>query len=99
MNIRELEEVTQVLVAAVGRGDLDEAGKLMARRATLIRALCGRSDAAARPRLESIRSAGERAAAILRSQRAHDLMCLERMRQVAATSAGRSSDTKINCVG
>jgi hypothetical protein len=36
---------------------------------------------------------------MLRSRRAHDVMCLERMRQVAATSAGRSSNANINCVG
>jgi hypothetical protein len=94
-----LEESSRGLVAATGRGDLDEAASLIARRATLIRALGGLSDQAAGTRLEGIRSAGERAAAMLCSQRARDVMCLERMRQVAATSARLSSNTKINCVG
>jgi hypothetical protein len=99
MDIGALEELSQALVAAAGRGDLDEAAGLIALRATLIQELGGLSDEAAGPRLEVIHSAGERAAAILRSQRAGDAMCLERVRQVAATSAGRSSNTNINCIG
>jgi hypothetical protein len=99
MEIRELEELSDALVDAAGRGDLDEAAGLIGRRATLIRALGELSDEAAGTRLEGIRSAGERAAAMLCSQRNRDVMCLERMRQVAATSARLSSNTKINCVG
>jgi hypothetical protein len=97
MDIETLEELSHALVEAAERGDLDDAAKLIARRATLIGALGGHSDEGAR--LERIRYAGERAAAILSGQRARDVMCLERMRQVAATSAGRSPNKKINCVG
>jgi hypothetical protein len=103
MNIEEvlssLEEVSQAIVAAAGRGDLDVAATLVARRATLIRALGPLSDGAFRPRLELIRSAGDRATAMLRAQRACDLMCVERIRQVAATSAVPPSNTTVVCVG
>jgi hypothetical protein len=99
MEIGELEELSHALVAAAERGDLDDAAKLIARRATLIRAIDALSDESAGARFERIRSAGERAATILCSQRARDVMCLERMRQVAATSAGRSPKTRIDCVG
>ena len=100
MDIRKkLEEVTQALVAAAGRGDLDEAAGLIAQRATLIQGLSAVVDKTAGSRLELIRSAGERAATMLRSERARDAMCLERLRHVAATSAGSSSNTSINCIG
>jgi hypothetical protein len=99
MEIGELEELSQALVATAGRGDLDETARLIARRATLIQALGGLSDESAGARLETIRSTGELAATMLRSQRARDVMSLERMRQVAATSAGSSSNRKISWVG